>query len=155
MLAVDLAYKANEAGIASEDIWIDPIVTPISGEISQVKACLEFLQMLPDIAPGCKSVVGLSNVSNGAPADLRPYLNRTYMAMMMRYGLYAAIVDALDTELIAMARGKRNQRMDLINRAMDGEAINVTELDPEEAKYVKSVRVLNGSTLYSDAWLES
>jgi 5-methyltetrahydrofolate corrinoid/iron sulfur protein methyltransferase len=155
MLAVDLAYKANEAGVASEDIWIDPIVTPISGEISQVKACLEFLQMLPEIAPGCKSIVGLSNVSNGAPADLRPYLNRTYMAMLMRYGLYAAIVDALDTELIAMARGHRPQLMNLIHRAMDGEAINVTELNPEDAKYVKSVRVLNGSTLYSDAWLES
>jgi 5-methyltetrahydrofolate corrinoid/iron sulfur protein methyltransferase len=155
MLAVDLAYQANEAGVASEDIWIDPIVTPISGEIGQVKACVEFLQMLPEIAPGCKSIVGLSNVSNGAPADLRPYLNRTYMVMLMRYGLYAAIVDALDTELITMARGQRPQLINLIHRAMDGEAINVTELHPEDAKYVKSVRVLNGSTLYSDAWLET
>ena len=28
-------------------------------------------------------------------------------------------------------------------------------LSPEEAKYVKTVRVLNGSALYSHAWLES
>jgi len=30
--------------------------------------------MLPDLAPGAKSIVGLSNVSNGAPNNLRPYL---------------------------------------------------------------------------------
>ena len=60
-LAVDLIYKANELGIPNEDILIDPIVTPVKGEINQVKACVEFMAMLPDLAPGCKSNVGLSN----------------------------------------------------------------------------------------------
>ncbi|WP_221934131.1 hypothetical protein, partial [Klebsiella pneumoniae] len=87
MLAVDLVYQANEKGIPNDRIWIDPIATPVSGEINQVKACLEFLGMLQDIAPGCKSIVGLSNVSNGTPQDLRPYLNRTYLMMLMKYGL--------------------------------------------------------------------
>ena len=59
MLTVDLVYKSNEMGVSNEDIWIDPIATPVSGEINQVKACLEFFQMLPEIAPGCKSIVGL------------------------------------------------------------------------------------------------
>ena len=72
-LAVDIIYKANEKGIPNEDIFIDPIVTPISGEINQVLACTEFLGMLQDIAPGCKSTVGLSNVSNGAPDHLGPF----------------------------------------------------------------------------------
>ena len=96
MLAVDLIYKANQLGVPNEDIWIDPIATPVSVEINQVKASLEFMSMLADIAPGCKSIVGLSNVSNGTPANLRPYLNRAYLAMLMKYGLYAAIVDAFD-----------------------------------------------------------
>ena len=100
MLAVDIVYKANEIGIPNEDIWIDPIVTPVSVDTNQVKACIEFMSMLSDIAPGCKSVVGLSNVSNGTPANLRPYLNRTYLAMLMKYGIYSAIIDAFDDELI-------------------------------------------------------
>jgi cobalamin-dependent methionine synthase I len=154
MLAVDLVYKCNEAGVANEDIWIDPIATPVSGEISQVTACLEFLQMLPDIAPGCKSIVGLSNVSNGTPTHLRHHLNRTYMVMLERCGLYAAIADALDSELVAIARGERPQIVSLIHRAMDGECINTSCLPPEEAAYVKTVRVLNGETLYSHMWLE-
>ena len=40
---------------------------PVSGEINQVKDCTEFMMMLQDIGPGCKSTVGLSNVSNGSP----------------------------------------------------------------------------------------
>ena len=155
MLTVDLVYKFNEAGIPNEDIWIDPIATPVSGEINQVKACMEFFQMLPEIAPGCKSIFGLSNVSNGTPTNLRPYLNRTYLVMLERCGLYAAIADALDSELIAMMRGKMPNIVSLIHKAMDGEAIDMASLSAEEAKYVKTVRVLNGETLYSHAWLEA
>ena len=40
MHAVDLVYKANEAGIPNEKIWIDPIVSPVSVEINKVKACV-------------------------------------------------------------------------------------------------------------------
>ena len=77
-IAAELLYNANEKGIANERIWFDPIVTPaVNIESNHVKPCLEFLSMLPDIAPGAKSIVGLSNVSNGAPNKLRPYLNRT------------------------------------------------------------------------------
>ncbi len=155
MLAVDLVYKFNEAGIPNEDIWIDPIATPVSGEINQVTCCLDFFQMLPQIAPGCKSIVGLSNVSNGTPTPLRPYLNRTYLVMLERCGLYAAIADALDTELIAIAKGQRPNIVSLIHRAMDGEAIDTSSLGVEEAKYVKTVRVLKGETLYSHSWLEA
>lgn len=154
MLAVDLAYKANEAGIANERIWIDPIVTPVSGEIAQLKACMEFMGMLKDIVPGCKSVVGLSNVSNGTPSHLRPYLNRTFMVMLERQGLYSAIIDAFDSELIKIARGQAPNIVSLIHRALDGEKIDMASLGAEEAKYVKTVRVLTGENLYSHSWLE-
>jgi len=154
MLAVDLVYKANEKGIPNDRIWIDPIATPVSGEINQVKACVEFLGMLQDIAPGCKSIVGLSNVSNGTPQELRPYLNRTYLMILMKYGLYAAIVDAFDTELIQIARGQKPELVSLVHRMMDGEKPDLSALDPEEVKYAKTVRVLTGESLYSHLWLE-
>jgi cobalamin-dependent methionine synthase I len=154
MLAVDLVYKANEQGIPNEKIWIDPIVTPVSGEINQVKACFEFMSMLQDVAPGCKSIVGLSNISNGTPDNLRPYLNRTNLMMLMKYGLYAAIVDAFDSELAAIARGERPNLMQLVHRYMDGEKPDVSSLSLEEMKYYKTVRVLTGESLYSHSWLE-
>jgi len=154
LLAVNLIYKANQLGIPSEDIWIDPIVTPVSVEINQIKACLEFMSMLSDIAPVGKSLVGLSNVSNGTPTHLRPYLNRTYLVMLMKYGLYSAIVDAFDSELIKLARGEMPEIVDLVHRVMDGDKPNLSSLSQKERDYVKTVRVLSGESLYSHSWLE-
>lgn len=152
--AVDFVYKANQMGIPNENIWIDPIVSPVCVEINQVKACLEFITMLAEIAPGCKSTVGLSNISNGTPTHLRPWLNRTYLIMLMRYGLYSAIVDAFDTELIKIARGERPEIVGLVHRVMAGEKPDFSSLTEEQIKYVKTVRVLTGESLYSHSWLE-
>jgi cobalamin-dependent methionine synthase I len=112
------------------------------------------MSTLQDIAPGAKSAVGLSNVSNGTPDKLRPYLNRTYLMMLMKYGLHSAIVDSFDAELIAIARGQRPERVTMIHRMMDGQEPDIKSLDPEEAKYAKTVSVLTGKTLYSHSWLE-
>lgn len=154
MHTVDFVYKANEMGIPNEKIWIDPIASPVSVEINQVKACVEFMMMLGEIAPGCKSTVGLSNISNGAPDDLRCWLNRTYMVMLERYGLYSAIVDAFDEDLKAIARGQRPDIVELIHKMMDGEAVDIASLPKEMANYAKTVRVLTGESLYSASWLD-
>jgi 5-methyltetrahydrofolate corrinoid/iron sulfur protein methyltransferase len=153
-LAVDLFYQANLAGIPNEDIWIDPIATPVSGEINQVIACTEFMAMLQDIAPGCKSTVGLSNVSNGTPDHLRPYLNKAYMLMLQKNGLYSAIVDAYDKELAKLAKGEMPEIVNLVYQLMDGKEVGTTSLSRKEVEYVKTVKVLMGKSLYSNSWLE-
>ncbi len=153
-MAVEIVYKANELGIPNEDIWIDPIVSPVSVEINQVKACIEFMSMLSEIAPGCKSVVGLSNISNGAPGHLRPYLNRAYLLMLMKHGLYSAISDSSDAELIKVAKGGMPEINKLVWGMMDGEQPDFTSLSPKELEYAKTVRVLAGQSLYSHSWLE-
>ena len=155
VIGVELGYRANEMGIPNEGIWFDPIATPVVNvDTNQVKPCLEFMSMLQDIAPGCKSIVGLSNISNGTPTHLRPYLNQTYLMMLMKYGLYSAIVDAFDSELIKIAKGEKPELIALVHRVMDGEKPNLSSLSEEEVKYVKTVRVLTGESLYSHSWLE-
>jgi 5-methyltetrahydrofolate corrinoid/iron sulfur protein methyltransferase len=151
---VDFVYKANAAGITNERIWIDPIVSPVSVEINQVKACVEFMGMLGEIAPGCKSVAGISNLSNGTPSELRCWLNRTYMIMLMRHELYSGIVDAYDKELIAIARGNRPDIVQLVYRIMDGDKPEITSLPKEMQNYARTTRVLLGESLYSHSWLE-
>ena len=155
VLAVDIVYKASEMGIPGENIWIDPIVSPISVEINQVKSCVEFMAMLGDIAPGCKSTIGNSNISNGTPTELRPWLNRTYMIMLMRYGLHSAIIDAFDKDQIKIARGERPDIVDLVHRVMDGDSPSLSSLTEEQIKYYKTAKVLTGETLYSHSWLEA
>ncbi len=154
MLVADLVYKANEMGIANEDIWVDPILTPVSVEINQVQACFEFMSMLKDMALGCKSTVGLSNISNGIPNHLRPYLNRTCLIMLMKYGLSSAIVDAFDDELVSIAKGRMPHIVEVGYRVLDGDKVDLASLNKKEVEYVKTVRVLKGETLYSHSWLE-
>ncbi|MDD4635914.1 MAG: dihydropteroate synthase [Dehalococcoidales bacterium] len=154
MLAVDLVYQAGEAGIPPERIWIDPIATPVTVDIFQVKSCLECMSMLSEIAPGCRSIVGLSNISSGAPSHLRGYFNRTFLAMLIKYGLDAAICDTLDTELVQIARGQLSSVVDLVHRLMEGEEVDPARLDDKQMEYYKTYRVLSGDVLYSDSWLE-
>ena len=153
-LAAELIYKANEKGIKNEDIFIDPIATPVSGEINQVLACTEFMGMLQDIGPGCKSTVGLSNVSNGAPDHLRPALNGPYALMLQKQGLYSSIVDANDKDLMAICKGEKPGLEALVAKIMDGELIDMSSLSEEEQKCAKTVNVLMGKSLYSDSWLD-
>lgn len=154
---LDTVSYANELGIPNEDIWIDPIILPVStaGEGQRIAVeNLEFIKILQDVVPGVKSTVGLSNVSNGVPHHLRPILNRTYLIMLERSGLYSAIADAFDEELMALARGELQHIKDLVYKVMDKEDIDMSSLTQKEIEYVKTARVLMGETLYSDAWLE-
>jgi len=160
VLAAELMQKAMEFDISSEDIWIDPIITPITSPQSQVQvpSCIEFMKMFKDfqeVAPGMKSTCGLSNVSNGAPNHLRPILNQTYLIMLERYGMSSAIIDAFDEGLKELARGKREDLKKLIYQVMDKEQIDLKSLNKEETDYVKTTKVLMGQILYSDSWLQT
>jgi cobalamin-dependent methionine synthase I len=155
---MDTVAYANELGIPNEDIWVDPILLPIStaGEGQRFTVLnLEFIKILEDVLPGVKSTVGLSNTSNGVPEQLRPPLNRTYLVMLGRNGLYSAIADPLDKELMNLTRGKMPKIVELIYKTMDGEDIDLSSLSQKEVEYVKTADVLIGATLYSNAWLES
>jgi 5-methyltetrahydrofolate corrinoid/iron sulfur protein methyltransferase len=154
LCAAEIMAAAAANDISEERIWFDPIVLPVNSQQMQLSSCTEFIMMLKDLAPQAKSTCGLSNVSNGAPAHLRGLLNRTYMIILKRYGMYSAIVDAFDEELHAIAKGEKSELEALIHRVMDGEAIDMEKLSKEETEYVKTARVLLGQTLYSDSWLE-
>lgn len=148
-----VAY-ANELGIPNEDLWIDPILLPVSADQQQVIEALEFMKIVGDVLPGVKSTIGLSNLSNGTPEELRGILNRTYMVMLGRYGQHSVIADALDKELISLNKGDMPEIVDLIYKVMDGEDVDLSSLSQQARDYTKTVKVLLGETLYSHSWLE-
>jgi 5-methyltetrahydrofolate corrinoid/iron sulfur protein methyltransferase len=153
-LAVELVYAANEAGIANEDIFLDGIVTPVNVQQDQVYSLLQFMPMVQDLGEGLKSTCGLSNVSNGSPDHLRPILNRTYMVMLEKCGMYSAIADAYDKDLVDIAKGKRPDIVEIIGKVMDEETVDMSSLSKELQDYVKTTRILLKKALYSDSWLE-
>jgi 5-methyltetrahydrofolate corrinoid/iron sulfur protein methyltransferase len=153
-LCVELLYFANEAGIPNEKIWVDGIVTPVNIQQPQAISLMEFQAMIPDMSPGAKSTCGLSNISNGAPDHLRPIINQTYMVMLEKKGMVSSIADPRDDLLIDIAKGKRQDIVDLIYSMMDGVEPDMGSLSKELLDFAKTVNVILGKTLYSDSWLE-
>ena len=145
---------ANELGIPNENIWVDPVLLPVGEDQRQVTSYLEFIQMLQDLLPGAKSTCGLSNLSYGAPKELKSLLNRTFLVMIGRYGQHSAIVSGFDEELIRLIRGEKPEIVDLIYRAMDEDDMDISALSQKEVEYVKTAQVLMGKSLYSHSWLE-
>jgi len=153
-LCVELCYFANEAGIPNEKIWVDGIVTPVNIQQPQAISLMDFQGMLQDMAPGVKSTCGLSNISNGPPIHLRPILNQTYMVMLEKYGMYSVIADPLDDLLIDIAKGNRQDIVDLIYGIMDGNDPDMDSLSKEMQDFAKTTNVILGKSLYSDSWLD-
>lgn len=98
-MAMLMITTAMEHGIMPDRIYLDPLVLPTSAAQDQgqkVIDAIRMFQLLDDPAP--KTVVGLSNVSNGAAG--RSLINRTYLAMLAGAGLSAAIMDPEDDDLM-------------------------------------------------------
>lgn len=106
-IAYELVMAANELGIPNEKIYIDPIILPVGVDVGQLHAVAvqEVLKMLPEMFdPPVKTTCGLSNISNGAPDELRPAINNVFVAMLAAVGLTSAIVDVLDKEMMRTIR---------------------------------------------------
>jgi len=153
-MAVDLMMALNEAGISNEKILFDPIGTPITLGADQIASGLEFMMMLPDIAPGAGSTVGLSNVSNGVADHLRKYLDRTYLVMLMKYGISTAIVNSYDEELMAICKGERQDLVDMVHGMMDGTEPDPSSLSGSALEHYKTYKTLSGQNVFSESWLE-
>ncbi|MCM8768547.1 MAG: dihydropteroate synthase [Candidatus Omnitrophica bacterium] len=152
-LAAEFAAAIDQAGLPHENVFFDPIVLPVAFQQDQVVATLEFMKMLSEMLPDFESTCGLSNVSNGVPEELRPLVNRTYLALLLLSGLESAIADGLDNQLIDLARGKREDIMELIKSFVEKKT-DMGTLSPEQQQIAKTAAILTGQSIYSHSWLK-
>lgn len=98
-LAATIVAKAIDFGINPEDLYLDPIAMPVNVAQSQGQVVIESIREFSLICdPAPKTVIGLSNVSQGAKK--REIINRTFLVMAMANGLTSAIMDPLDRDLV-------------------------------------------------------
>ncbi|MDD5128347.1 MAG: dihydropteroate synthase [Candidatus Omnitrophica bacterium] len=98
-LAASIIAECQEKGFPVEDLYLDPIVLPVNVAQAQMKDILESIAEFKIISePGPKTILGLSNVSQGV--FLRSLINRTFLTMAVAYGLDSAILDPKDKELM-------------------------------------------------------
>ena len=98
-VALNILAAAMEHGVPPQNVLVDAVILPVSAQQENPGHVLETIRqtkLLSDPPP--KTVIGLSNVSQGA--RYRELINRTALVMALTAGLDAAIVDCLDQELM-------------------------------------------------------
>jgi 5-methyltetrahydrofolate corrinoid/iron sulfur protein methyltransferase len=101
-LAANIVAYCSEQGFPIEDLYLDPIVMPVNVAQAQMKDILESIHEFKIISdPSPKTIVGLSNVSQGT--CVRNLINRTFVTMAIALGLDAAILDPTDKDLVDAA----------------------------------------------------
>jgi 5-methyltetrahydrofolate corrinoid/iron sulfur protein methyltransferase len=161
-----LLPRALEVGMAMEDLLIDPLVLTVSGCQEYCPHCVEAVRILKVAGdPPPMTNVGLSNVSNAIPREMRPLINRTYCVMLMAAGVDYAIADPLDNDLKEFIRIV-NQRDDstslgklivtLYDRTVAMEKLTADDVDmsdPQQVGIFKTVQVLYNDVIYTDSYL--
>lgn len=102
VIASEIMARADEMGVPSEDIYLDPLILQVCTTQDQAKHALNAIKMFGEL--GMKSVVGLSNISNGVPKQMRSLIDRVYLSLLMYEGLTAAIMNPLDKELMDVVK---------------------------------------------------
>ena len=104
-IAMEIMAATMAAGISNENLYLDPLAMPVAVSQPQALQVIEAIKMFKQLAdPAPKTIVGLSNVSNGTTEKVKSILDRIYMVMLMDVGLDAAIMDPLDEDLMGVLK---------------------------------------------------
>lgn len=99
-VALDMYETCMMKGISNERIYFDPLVLPVNVAQNQSIETLNTIKILKEsFEPQCNTIIGLSNVSNGSPKELRPLINKVFLTLAYGAGLDCAIVDATDIDI--------------------------------------------------------
>ena len=89
-IAKKIVDRAASYGIDKEDIFIDCLSLTVSAQQEEAIATLECIKMVKEKL-GVKTILGVSNISFGAPN--RKALNNTFLTLALGYGLDLPIIN--------------------------------------------------------------
>lgn len=99
-VARKLIGDLTAAGVAVEDIYVDPLTFPIGTGSDVATSMLDIIEKISAEFPGVHIIAGLSNVSHGMP--VRKLLNQAMTVLCLGKGLDAGIIDPNDKYLMAL-----------------------------------------------------
>ena len=164
-IAFEIYEKCLQYDIKSEKLFFDPLVLPVCADQSQGVEALNTIKMIKEsFEPPVKTVIGLSNISNGTTQ--RELLNRTFAALAFGAGLDAAIIDAKDLELIRILKmlEKKNPKFerdyiylklsDVMRNFEEIEDIDFDKKSTEQTRIIKAAKVLLNREVYSHSFTQ-
>ena len=156
-----------EKGIDSSKIFFDPLILPVSVDQSQAVEALNTIKMIKEsFEPPIKTVIGLSNISNGSPKEMRGLINRVFAVLAYGAGLDAAIIDAKDVELVRIFRMLEKQSphngidelyislANMISDFSDLSDIIYDKSSAEQTKIIKTAGILLNNEIYSHSFTQ-
>lgn len=103
-IARRILERGAEFGLKPSDFIIDVLCLAISAEAESANTILRALRMVREEL-GCRTCLGVSNISFGLPA--RPLLNASFYTMALANGLSAGIINPLATDMMTAYRAYR------------------------------------------------
>jgi 5-methyltetrahydrofolate--homocysteine methyltransferase len=98
-IAEQLINGLVKENIPIENIYVDPLVQPISTSDMFGIEFLNAIDLISTTFKGVHTICGLSNISYGLPA--RKFLNQIFMVMAIVKGLDGVIINPLDGQMMA------------------------------------------------------
>jgi len=96
-IAHQVVDRCIQAGIAEEDIILDPLVMTVGADGHAARVALETIRRLREEFPGNNITGGASNVSFGMP--LRPDLNAHFLSTAYTLGMNMPITDPTEPKI--------------------------------------------------------
>jgi 5-methyltetrahydrofolate--homocysteine methyltransferase len=103
-IARKIVDRGVEYGLKPSDFVIDVLCLAVSAEPSSANVILEAMRLVREEL-GCRTCLGVSNISFGLPA--RPFLNATFYTLALNAGLSAGIINPLSQEMMTAYRSYR------------------------------------------------
>lgn len=164
-IAFEMYENALAKGIAADKLYFDPLVLPVSVDQPQGLEVLATIKMIKEsFDPPVKTVIGLSNISNGSPSNLRPLINRVFGVLAFGAGLDAVIADAGDAELVRIFKmiesGVPEKTSDSLYLSLvenmsnfpDFDNIEYDAEDVEQSAVMKTVDIIFNRKIYSHSF---
>jgi len=96
-IACQLVEKVTALGVPLDDLYIDPLIYPLSTNTKSALATLDAIEHIMKEFPGAHTTCGLTNISYGLPN--RKLCNRTFLVAAIVRGLDSSILDPTDKKL--------------------------------------------------------
>lgn len=164
-LALEIFEKCSEKGISNEKIFFDPLILPVSIDQSQAREALNTIQMIKQsFDPEVMTTIGLSNISNGSPNEIRPLINKIFAVLAFGAGLDSAIIDSFDSDLIRTIKILDKQSpenkidelyinlADMIRDFSELEDIDYDKNDSKQVEIIKTARILLNKDIYTHSF---
>lgn len=98
-IADELIGRLVKEGMDIGDIYIDPLIKPVSADITQGRDVLEAVRRIMTGNPGVHTICGLTNISFDLPERIQ--INSAFMLQTMACGMDSYIIDITNKKMAA------------------------------------------------------